>query len=83
MNETSITYSTNREIGDVSSSTAALDEYLESHRMDVDRCRSDNFDQHIIHRAKILLDSIEGATGKAISGRNTEDVIKMFGQTLC
>ena len=51
--------------------------------MDVDRCRSDNFDQHIIHRAKILLDSIEGAAGKAISGRNTEDVIKMFGQTLC
>ena len=51
--------------------------------MDLDRCRSDNFDQHIIHRAKILLDSIEGATGKAISGRNTEDVIKMFGQTLC
>ena len=46
--------------------------------MDVDRCRSDNFDQHIIHRAKILLDSIEGAAGKAISGRNTEDVIKMF-----
>ena len=74
MNETSITYSTNREIGDVSSSN-----YLEKLRK---RGRSIQLLLMNIWNY-ILLDSIEGATGKAISGRNTEDVIKMFGQTLC
>ena len=41
--------------------------------------RSDDFAGHIIFRAKALLDSIEKAMGKPISGRDSEDVIKAFG----
>lgn len=95
VNKTPITYSTNREIGGVAPSkylekienkgqvnTSALDEYLKSHWIDVDSCRKDDFDMHIVHRAKMLLDSIEKATGKSISGRESEDVIRLFGSRL-
>ena len=95
MNKTPITYSTNREIGGVAPSkylakienkgqvdTATLDEHLRSHWIDVDSCRNDDFDNHIVHRAKMLLDSIEKAIGKSISGRESEDVIKLFGSSL-
>ena len=44
--------------------------------------RSDDFAGHIIFRAKALLDSIEKAMGKPISGRDSEDVIKAFGASL-
>ena len=40
----------------------------------MDSCRKDDVDKHIVHRAKMLLDSIENATGKSISGRESEDV---------
>lgn len=33
-------------------------------------------------RAKMLLDSIENVTGKSISARGSEDVIKVFGHCL-
>lgn len=95
VNKTPITYSTNREIGGVAPSkylgkienkgqvdTAILDEYLESHWIDVNSCRNDNFDSHIVHRAKMLLDAIEKATGKSISGRESEDVVTLFGSSL-
>ena len=95
VNKTPITYSTNREIGGVAPSkylgkienkgkvnTAILDEYLKSHWIDVDSCRNDDFDKHIVHRAKMLLDAIENATGKSISGRESEDVIRAFGTGL-
>ena len=48
----------------------------------MDSCRKDDFDMHIVHRAKMLLDSIEKATGKSISGRESEDVIRLFGSRL-
>ena len=95
VNKTPITYSTNREIGGASPSKylekienkgqvnrPTLDEYLESHWIDVDSCRNDDFDKHIVYRAKKLLDSIELATGKSISGRDTEEVVKVFGEVL-
>ena len=95
VNKTPITYSTNREIGGVAPSkylgkienkgkvnTAILDEYLKSYWIDVDSCRNDDFDKHIVHRAKMLLDAIENATGKSISGRESEDVIRAFGTGL-
>lgn len=95
VNKTPITYSTNREIGGVAPSqylekienkgqvdTSILDEYLRSHWIDVDSCRNDDFDKHIVHRAKMLLDSIENATGKSIAGRESEEVIKVFGDSL-
>ena len=95
INKTPITYSTNREIGGVAPSvylskieskgqvTAdTLNSYLETHWLTVDDCRTDDFNSHIINRAKMLLDAIEKATGKAISGRDSEDTIKAFGDSL-
>lgn len=95
VNKTPITYSTNREIGGVAPSkylakieakgqvaSGVLDGYLESHFLDVSCCRSDDFESFIIHRAKKLLDIIEIATGKGISGRDSEDVIAAFGDKL-
>ena len=66
--------------GQVSHDT--LDTYLVSHWIDVSSCRCDDFETYFIKRAASLLDAIEKATGKPISGRNSEDVIKEFGQAL-
>lgn len=95
INKTPITYSTNREIGGVAPSvylskieskgqvTAdTLNSYLETHWLTVDDCRTDDFNSHIINRAKMLLDAIDKATGKTISGRDSEDTIKAFGDSL-
>lgn len=95
INKTPITYSTNREIGGVAPSvylekieskgkvtTDVLNEYIQTHWVDVDSCRTNNFQKHIIYRAKKILDAIEKATGKAISGRDSEDVISAFGNSL-
>lgn len=95
VNKTPITYSTNREIGGVAPSqyltkieakgqvnSEVLNEYLESHWLDVESCREDNFDKHIVYRAKKLLDAIENVTGKVISGRDSDEVIGKFGQSL-
>ena len=95
VNKTPISYSTNREIGGVSPNTYLtkiegkgkvtsddLNEYLKSHLIDVDCCRTDDFKQHIIKRAKLLLSAIENATGKTISGKDSEEVIASFGESL-
>ena len=58
------------------------DSYLETHWLDVNACRSDDFQEHIINRAKMLLDAIEKATGKTISGRDSEDVVNAFGRSV-
>ena len=95
VNKTPISYSTNREIGGIAPSKYLakienkgqvshdmLDTYLVSHWIDTSSCRSDNFNICFVKRASALLDAIEKATGKPISGRNSEDVIKEFGQAL-
>lgn len=95
VNKTPITYSTNREIGGVSPNeylskieakgqvdSLDLDNYLATHWIDVNSCRTNNFDSHIILRAKKLLDAIELATGKNISGRDSEEVVNSFGESL-
>lgn len=95
VNKTPITYSTNREIGGVAPSvylakiensgkvtTPELEKYVSTHWIDVACCRSDDFDGHIISRAKMILTAIENATGKTISGKDSEEVIKSFGQAL-
>lgn len=95
VNKTPITYSTNREIGGVAPSVylakiekkgqvtaPVLDGYLGTHWIDVDCCRNDEFHAHIISRAKMLLKAIENATGKTISGKDSEEVIKSFGEAL-
>lgn len=95
VNKTPITYSTNREIGGVAPSvylskiensgkvtTPDLEKYVSTHWIDVACCRIDDFDGHIINRAKMILTAIENATGKTISGKDSEEVIKSFGQSL-
>lgn len=92
VNKTPIFYTTNRKIGgsspseylnkiekNYSVSTNELNEYLESHWLDFVAMRSDDFDQFIIKRAGCLLDAIAKAMGKAVSGRDSEEVVEMFG----
>ena len=90
-----MTSSTNREIGGVAPTKylakieskgkvkpADLDTYISTHWVDVDCMRRDDFDQHIIKRAKIILSSIERAMGKTISGKDSQETIDAFGTTL-
>ncbi len=95
VNKTPITYSTNREIGGVAPSVYlskiegkgqvaadVLDKYISTHWIDVGYCRKDDFQGHIISRAKMLLAAIEAVTGKEISGKDSEEVIRRFGEGL-
>lgn len=59
-----------------------LDEFLVSHAIPVAELRGDDFDSFIRRRASALLGLIEGATGKAVSGRESEETAKAFGGAL-
>jgi hypothetical protein len=59
-----------------------LDLFLASHVIPVPALRADDFDTFLRQRAALLLRLIEQATGKAISGRDSEDTIKAFGAAL-
>ena len=63
-------------------SQRSLDEFLTSHVIPVPALRADDFDAFIRLRAALLLDLIEQATGKAVSGRDSEDTLKAFGGAL-
>ena len=95
VNKTPISYSTNREIGGVAPSEYlkkieekgqvnynSLNDYLQTHLIDVSAARSNDFEKHIVLRAKLLLDAIEKATGKIISGKDRDEVISKFGERL-
>lgn len=95
VNKTPISYSTNREIGGVAPSEYlkkieekgqvdynALNDYLQTHLIDVSAARSNDFEKHIVLRSKLLLDAIEKATGKIISGKDSDEVISKFGESL-
>ena len=95
VNKTPISYSTNREIGGVAPSQYlkkieekgqvppdVLDSYLESHFIDVESCRADDFDMYFVKRAIAILNAIEKATGKAVPGRDSEETIRGFGRSL-
>lgn len=60
----------------------ALNGFLKSHVIPVEELRADQFDAFIRKRANELLVLIELATGKAISGRNSEETLKAFGGEL-
>ena len=94
INKTPLSYSTNREIGGVAPSKylekitlkgqvdeKVLDSYLESHWIDAQSSRTDDFNTFIIKRATNILNAIQKATGKNISGRNGEEIIREFGVT--
>lgn len=95
VNKTPISCSTNREIGGVAPSEYlkkieekgqvnynSLNDYLQTHLIDVSAARSNDFEKHIVLRAKLLLDAIEKATGKIISGKDSDEVISKFGERL-
>lgn len=64
-------------------SDAKFDEYAETHCIDPSFLRNDDFDGFIRKRAVALLNLIEEATGKSVSGRDSEETIKAFGYSLC
>lgn len=95
VNKTPISASSNREIGgnapssylkrlekNGSVSSADLDKYVESHWIDHNLLRADDFQNFIIDRAKKLLDAIEKATGRTISGKDSDEVKQAFGAAL-
>ena len=63
-------------------SNQSLDEFLLSHVIPVAELRADDFDAFIRCRASALLGLIETATGKKVSGRDSEDTVKAFGGAL-
>jgi hypothetical protein len=91
INKTPIYASTNRSIGgrapseyigtmaNKGLSQEQMRAAISSHKIDFDLLKADNFDGFIIDRATRLLDRIEQAMGKRISGRDSEDTIKAFG----
>ena len=56
-----------------------LDEILGTHLIGAALLRSDSFDAFIRDRARQLLDMVERAIGKAVVGRDSEDVQRAFG----
>ncbi len=59
-----------------------LDSFLASHAIPVAQLRGDAFDEFIRLRANALLGLVEAATGKQISGRDSQETINAFGQAL-
>lgn len=95
VNKTPISARSNREIGGYAPSVYLdrlekkgsvtpdeLDQYVESHWIDHNLLRADNFESFIIDRAKKLLKAIEKATGRTISGKDSDDVKQAFGGSL-
>lgn len=94
INKTPISYSTNREIGGSAPSKyleriegkkvphAALADYMATHWIDMADCLADDFEGFIRHRAGRILDAIAANTGKAIAGRDSDEVREQFGGAL-
>lgn len=59
-----------------------LDGYVETHWIDHELLRNNEFQDFIIDRAKKLLCAIEQATGRTISGKDSDEVKKAFGDSL-
>lgn len=95
VNKTPISARTNREIGGVapsiylekiekkgSVSSTDLNSFVETHWVDHSMLRNDEFQNFIVQRAKKLLTAIEAVTGTNISGKDTDEVQKFFGDYL-
>jgi hypothetical protein len=59
-----------------------LDEILQTHKITPALLRADDFEGFIRDRASKILDLIEVATGKKISGRDSEEVVYEYGDKL-
>lgn len=89
-----ISTTTNRTIGGVAPSeyiqklfrkntdTESVIRAIGTHKIDFDLLNADKFDEFINDRAMKLLDRIEQATGKSVAGRDSQETIEAFGQSL-
>ncbi|MEA3420445.1 MAG: DUF262 domain-containing protein [Acidobacteriota bacterium] len=59
-----------------------LDEILKTHKIAPELLRSDSFENFIRNRASNILDLIEAAMDKRISGRDSDEVIHEYGDAL-
>ncbi len=59
-----------------------LRERVESHFIDYDYLKANDFNSYFIERAKRLLDLIEKAMGKPVTDRDAEITIEQFGESL-
>ena len=94
INKTPIYATSNRSIGGHAPSVyigtmanKGLDEQMiynaiVSHKINYNYLAANDFDKYFIDRAIRLLDRIEKATGKSISGRDSEETIREFGTPL-
>lgn len=94
VNKTPIYASTNRSIGgrapseyvktmkNKGLSDELILQALESHKINSSWLMADDFNQYFVDRAKRLLNRIERATGKTVSGRDSEETIREFGISL-
>lgn len=95
VNKTPISASSNREIGGVAPSaylgklekkgsvpSSDLDDYVETHWINHALLRDNDFHNFIIDRSKKLLNAIEAATGRTISGKDSDEVRNAFGASL-
>jgi hypothetical protein len=62
--------------------TDKLNNYLESHLIDVEAIRNDNFDTYFTNRANAIYDLIEKATGKQVAGRNNVNADTVEEETI-
>lgn len=95
VNKTMLSAGTNRYIGGVAPSVyltkiervkkrlpAEVDDSLMTHSLDPKLLRTDDFHVFIRDRASRLLRLIEGATGKEVSGKDSVETIREFGDRL-
>jgi hypothetical protein len=59
-----------------------VNEFLATHEINPSLLRSDDFEAFLRDRASRLLNLIENATGKTISGRDSDETIEVFGGPL-
>ncbi len=93
VNKAPLTARTNRAIGgkapskyiaaiDADLGPSKVDGILQTHLIEPELLRSDDFDTFIRQRATGLLERIEDAMGKAVQGRDAEETVEAFGAPL-
>ena len=95
INKTPLFFSTNRYIGGVAPSEYInkvirnknisedeLKNFIETHLINYELLKDNNFEIFIKDRAINILNKIENATGKKITDRASEEVINYFGEAL-
>ena len=59
-----------------------LNEHLNSHLINIEYIRTDNFDEYFADRAKVILDLISEAMGKTITNRDSDEITSAFGKNI-